>query len=91
MHPNKGSLTPRGHIGSEILREAEGVLAITVTDEIRTLTSDFEHGKARNTGHATTCFEWSDEEKIKLADLILINDDITPLLSQIESTLNQLV
>jgi len=65
LHPNKNSLTPRGHIGSEILREAEGVLAITVdSNEVRTLTSNFEHGKARNGGHATTCFEWSDENKM---------------------------
>ena len=65
LHPNKNSLTPRGHIGSEILREAEGVLAITVdSNEVRTLTSNFDHGKARNGGHATTCFEWSDEDKM---------------------------
>jgi dephospho-CoA kinase len=35
--------------------------------------------------------QWSDAEKIKLADFILINDDVTPLLSQIESTLDQLI
>jgi hypothetical protein len=72
LHPNKGSLTPRGHIGSEILRESEGVLAITLdANDVRTLTSDFEHGKARNTGHATTCFEWSDEEKMFISSEVL--------------------
>ena len=71
LHPNKGSLTPRGHIGSEILREAEGVLAITISDEIRTLTSDFEHGKARNGGHATTCFEWSEEDKMFMSSEVI--------------------
>jgi dephospho-CoA kinase len=35
--------------------------------------------------------QWSDEEKIKLANFILTNDDITPLLCQIESTLDQLI
>jgi GTPase SAR1 family protein len=65
LHPNKGSLNPRGHIGSEMLRESEGVLAITVdANEIRTLSSDFQFGKARNGAHATTCFEWSDENKM---------------------------
>lgn len=72
LHPNKGSLTPRGHIGSEILREAEGVLAITVdANEIRTLTSDFAHGKARNGGHATTCFEWSEEDKMFMSSEVI--------------------
>lgn len=72
LHPNKGSLTPRGHIGSEILRESEGVLAITINpNEVRTLTSDFEHGKARNTGHATTCFEWSDEERMFMSSEVI--------------------
>jgi hypothetical protein len=65
LHPNKGSLTPRGHIGSEVLRESEGVLAIMIdSNDVRTLTSDFEHGKARNGGHATTCFKWNDENKM---------------------------
>lgn len=65
LHPNKGSLNPRGHIGSEMLRESEGVLAITIdANEVRTLTSDFQFGKARNGAHATTCFEWSDENKM---------------------------
>jgi hypothetical protein len=73
LHPNKGSLTPRGHIGSEILREAESVLSIIVnSDETRTLTSDFVHGKARNGGHATTCFEWNDDNKM------FISSEVTP-------------
>lgn len=64
LHPNKNSKnnTPRGHIGSEMLRESENVLAINMNaNEVRTLTTDFEHGKARNSGHATTGFVWSDE------------------------------
>jgi len=65
LHPNKNSNTPRGHIGSETLREAEGVLLIEVdANGTRTLTSDFAHGKARNGKHATTCFKWNDDEKM---------------------------
>lgn len=72
LHPNKGSFTPRGHIGSEMARESEGVLAIIVdSNEIRTLTSDFEHGKARNGGHATTCFEWSEEDKMFMSSEVI--------------------
>lgn len=62
LHPNKGTSTPRGHIGSEILREAENVLLITVNkDKSRTLTTDFAHGKSRNGKHANSSFIWSDE------------------------------
>lgn len=34
--------------------------------------------------------QWSDEEKIPLADFILVNDDIQPLLIQIEKVISQL-
>jgi hypothetical protein len=65
LHPNKNSNTPRGHIGSEILREAENVLLIEVdADGNRLLTTDFEHGKARNGGHVQTAFKWNDEVKM---------------------------
>jgi len=65
LHPNPTNLKPRGHLGSETLREAEGILVITKDEEgVRTLTSDFEYGKARNGGHATTCFKWSDEKSM---------------------------
>jgi hypothetical protein len=61
LHPNPNSLKPRGHIGSEILREAEAVLVIKkVEGESRIITSDFEHGKNRNGSHAESYFLWSD-------------------------------
>lgn len=63
LHPNKGSNNPRGHIGSEMLRECEGVLLIRVNDdETRTITTDFEHGKGRNSGKAEASFVWSSEK-----------------------------
>ena len=34
--------------------------------------------------------QWSDEEKIKLANYVLVNDEKAPLLEQIESLINQL-
>ena len=65
LHPNKNSNTPRGHIGSEILRESENVLLIEIAEDgTRTLTTDFTHGKSRNGKHANGCFMWSDEFKM---------------------------
>ena len=62
LHPNKGTATPRGHIGSEILREAENVLLIEINkDKSRTITTDFANGKSRNGDHANSSFVWSDE------------------------------
>ena len=56
-----------------MLRESEDVLVIKVNaDEIRTLTTDFEHGKGRNNGHATTCFKWCDEK------MYFVKNDILP-------------
>lgn len=63
LHPNKNTLTPRGHIGSEMVRECENVLIIKVNgDNSRTITTDFEHGKSRNSGHAEASFKWNDNE-----------------------------
>jgi hypothetical protein len=60
LHPNKGTVTPRGHIGSEIAREAETVLGVIKEGETRTITSDFAHGKSRNSGDAAASYIWSD-------------------------------
>jgi hypothetical protein len=60
LHPNKGTVTPRGHIGSEIMREAETVLGVIKDDEIRTITTDFPHGKSRNSGNIEASYIWSD-------------------------------
>jgi len=64
LHPNKGSSTPRGHIGSEILRESHGVLIIETDGETKTLTNDFSHGKNRNGAKVSTSFSWSDEKRM---------------------------
>lgn len=62
LHPNPNSEKPRGHIGSEICREAESVLLAKSTDgDVRILTSDFEHGKTRNGPSAISAFQWDDE------------------------------
>lgn len=61
LHPNPNSLKPRGHIGSELLREAEAILAIKKGEaESRIITTDFEHGKNRNGTHAESAYIWSD-------------------------------
>ena len=61
LHPNPGGTKPRGHIGSELEREAENMLFIEKVDDIqRNLTTDFAHGKSRNNGSVTTSFKWND-------------------------------
>jgi hypothetical protein len=61
LHPNKGSITPRGHIGSEIVREAESVIGVMSEGDVRTMTTDFTHGKSRNAKHVSSSFVWSEE------------------------------
>lgn len=68
LHPNPNTLKPRGHIGSEIMREADGILVIKKGEgEIRIITTEFEHGKNRNEGHAKSAFMWSVEENMFLS------------------------
>ena len=62
LHPNPNSTKPRGHIGGEVLRESEVVLLVKkVEGEFRLITSDFEHGKNRNSAPITTGFSWCAE------------------------------
>jgi hypothetical protein len=62
IHPNPGSEKARGHSGGELLRDSETVLLIKDFEGAKILTSDFEHGKNRNTGKITAGFKWSDEK-----------------------------
>jgi len=63
LHPNPNSDKPRGHIGSEIIREAEGVLIIKKGEaDCRIITSDFEHGKNRNGANVNYGYGWSKEQ-----------------------------
>jgi hypothetical protein len=65
LHPNPNSDKPRGHIGSEIIRESEGVLIIKKGEgDCRLITSDFEHGKNRNGANVQSAFKWSDEQQM---------------------------
>lgn len=59
LHPNPKTDKPRGWIGSELLRESESVLII-VKDEsnIHTITTDFAHGKNRNSGKAESRYRF---------------------------------
>ena len=75
LHPNKNSNNPRGHIGSEMLRECENILIIKVnSDGSRTITSDFEHGKGRNSAVASGSFTWSDENSM-FVSIKTVNED----------------
>lgn len=35
--------------------------------------------------------QWEDDEKIKLADFVVVNDEVTPLLAQVEQIVDQLI
>ena len=73
LHPNKGTVNPRGHIGSEMLRECENILLIKIVDnDVRLITTDFEHGKARNSGHANGSFKWCNDKKMFVSTPIVI-------------------
>jgi hypothetical protein len=62
IHPNPGSTKARGNTGGETLRDSETVLLIKDYEGAKILTSDFEHGKNRNTGKLSSGFRWSDEK-----------------------------
>ena len=64
IHTNPENNKPRGHTGSELLRISEGVvLARKIDDEIREITTSFEHGKIRNDNDRNThYYEWDIEE-----------------------------
>jgi hypothetical protein len=65
IHPNPGTDKPRGHIGSEVVREAECVILAKRTDyDVNLLTTDFAHGKNRNNRKFTTAYCWNDSEKM---------------------------
>jgi hypothetical protein len=95
LHPNKGTSNPRGHIGSEILRESHGVLIIETDGETKTLTNDFAHGKNRNGAKVSTSFVWSEDKHMfvsceapinntkKLApQLVISNEEIKKLVAE---------
>lgn len=66
LHPNPGDNKPRGHLGSEMLREAQSILVVEKHGEIRKLTTEFKHGKNRNGGDAETFFKWGDNESMMI-------------------------
>jgi hypothetical protein len=69
-NPSVTNLKARGHLGSEILRRAEGVLYLIKDPDTgqRTLTTNIQHGKARNADEQNEAyFSWSDESKMFLS------------------------
>lgn len=63
LHPNFKGMSegsPRGHIGSELMRESQAVLNIKKNpDETRTLTTKFDSGKSKF-GDAESHFKWDE-------------------------------
>ena len=79
---------PRGHIGSELLRKSGAVLQLAKTqnthqffddlepEQVRTLTSNFRHGKNRfGSDNLSSFFAWND--KIKMFSSCEV-DDVAP-------------
>lgn len=68
LHPNAGTDKPRGHQGSELIRESETILlAKRIENDTHTLTTDFDHGKNRNNAHINTAYKWNDEAMMFLS------------------------
>ena len=58
LHPNKGTDTARGWIGSEMLRKCEGVILVKENvDEIRTMSVT----KARDSAKPKASFKWCND------------------------------
>lgn len=74
IHTNPSDDKPRGHLGSELLRRANGVLlAKKLGDGVVQLTSNFDNGKVRWGGDFTTHFSYDLN-----AEMMLSVDFITP-------------
>ena len=71
LHPNPGTVKPRGHIGSEVCRESECVLLVKKSEgDCRIITSEFDNGKNRNNAPITAGYKWSED------DLMFVSVDI---------------
>jgi hypothetical protein len=69
-NPQPGNEKARGHLGSEAMRRAESVLIIKRDTEngVRTITTDFQHGKNRNASdRLESCFTWNEEAQMFLS------------------------
>lgn len=68
IHTNPSDDKPRGHLGSELLRRASGVLlAKRIEDGVVQLTSNFDNGKVRWGSHFTTHFSYNSDAEMMLS------------------------
>jgi hypothetical protein len=64
LHPNKGTTTARGHIGSEMLRRCEGVIEVSENIEgIRTM----QVTKARRSKKTKASFKWDEDVQMMVS------------------------
>ena len=64
LHPNKGTTTARGHIGSEMLRRCEGVIEVSENIEgIRTM----QVTKARRSKKTKVSFKWDEDTQMMVS------------------------
>jgi hypothetical protein len=67
MHTNPNDDKPRGHAGSEFIRDDESTLLLRrlINDDTREITSNFIHGKVRNDNDDfSTYYQWSDKHEM---------------------------
>lgn len=80
IHPNPNSNKPRGHLGSELLRESESIFLASphpMNPNARIITSDFDFGKNRNNDKLTAGYMWSDNAKMFIScDLEETNNEV---------------
>jgi len=62
LHPNPTDHKPRGHLGSEMLREAQSIIHIEKKGNIRKVSTDFAHGKNRDGGEVEFYFKYGENE-----------------------------
>jgi len=93
IHPNPGGIKPRGHIGSELIRESSMMFLIKTDRGINTLTTNWEHGKSRHSEHVESSYRFNTELKyfISTDAEITAKEDVSYLSEEeIEFLLKQL-
>lgn len=84
IHTNPTDNKPRGHLGSELNRRCESNLLASRTDDIFTLTTDFEYGKNRHDKHISWNYKYCEENDM------FVSTDEKPKIKSIKKENNNL-
>lgn len=89
IHPNPSTNNDnklRGHLGTALMHEAEAIFTIKKAGLDRIITTDFTHGKNRNSGNASGSFGFCE-----VADMFITKDNVIPSKNLSTLTLTQKV